>query len=274
MRICSFLHKLCFALFLAAFCAHFACAESTTTDAKVGFSARTYPIGAQLGGTAGLDLLLWGDSSSWKYGYARLGLNVATSTVINRGGFELQVNPISILSLSGGYDWGYRAYTPHYVDCVLYECRGRMDRRFVKAVLVGAYDRVVFSFLARYEELRDPDTTKPFFDEVTLLSGRSSGEPVLTFNPALLYTVNEKWKVGATSLLSRVVGTDQFAHLFGPVASYQAEQTLNFLGGMGLNRSPLVQSGWAAFLVVQYTLKPSMGIVDLPLRSETYSSLF
>jgi hypothetical protein len=275
MRPFYFLNKLCLAGIFVLVSPSFAFAQLLATDAKLGFYSRTYPVGAQIGGTGGLDVLLWGDPSSWKYGFARLGLNLNTSAVINRGGFEIQLNPISIVSLSAGYDWGVRNFTPKFVDCSVYECRGRLDRKFVKTTVVGAYQKFVFSFLARYEELRDPDTTKPFFDEVTLLSGDSSGQAVVTLNPALLYTVNEQLKVGGTSLLSKTVGTDRFTHLWGPVASYQSRPDLSFLGGIGLNRSPLVHSGWAAFLVLQYTLKPSLNIVDLPLRAgSTYSSLF
>ena len=270
----SFLNKVCFVLFLAVFLPDLASAEVATTDAKLGFYSRTYPLGAQITGTGGISALLWGDSKSWKYGYARLGINLATSAVVNRAGFEAQINPISIVSLSAGYDWGMRGYVPKYIDCGIYQCSGRADRRFVKAQGVGAYQGVVLSFLARYEEIRAPNATKPFFDEVTLLTGSAAGAPVLTLNPALLVTVDEVWKVGGTSLYSRVVGTDQFTHLYGPVASFQAEPNLSFIGGAGLNRSPVVHNGWAAFFVVQYTLKPSLNIADLPLRTESYSSLF
>ena len=143
-----------------------------------------------------------------------------------------------------------------------------------KAQLVAAYKGFVVNVMGRYEELRAPDGFRPFFDEVTLLSGRFSGQPVFTLNPALLYTLDETWKLGATTLLSRSIGTEDFSNLWGPIASFQAKPEVSILGGIGLNRSPFVQSGWSAFLVIQYTLKASLSIIDLPLRDEPYSSLF
>ncbi len=249
-------------------------AAETLTDLRLGFNARTYPIGAQIVAFPGIGVPLWGDTTTWKYGYARLGVNLATSLVVNRAGIEFQVNPISILGLSVGYDSGVRNITPKFLDCGLYECNHRIDRKYAKFTLVGASHGVILSVLGKYEELRAYGSQKPFFDEMTLLVGRSAGENIITWNPALLYIINDRWKVGATSLYSHALDTGDFSHLYGPIGNYTVNSKFNILGGMGLNRSPVVHSGWAGFFLLQYTLAPSLSVIDLPLRQKPYSSLF
>lgn len=249
-------------------------AQDVVPDLKLGFNARTYPIGAQIVANTGAGIPLWGDTSTWKYGYARLGVNLATSLVVNRAGLEFQLNPVSILGLSLGYDTGVRNITPKYLNCSQYECNHRIDRKYAKLLFLAASHGVILSVMGRYEELRAYGSQKPFFDEMTLLVGRSSGENIMTWNPALLYVLNEDWKAGVTSLYSHAIDTGKDSHLYGPVASYSASPVFNVLGGIGLNRSPVVPSGWAAFFVLQYTLAPSLSVVDLPLRKKAYSSLF
>ena len=259
-------------IFLGPFSVVKADPEFYPYDLKVGFNMRTYPIGAQFTGTLGGNFKLWGDSGNWKYGYLRGAVNLATSAVVNRAGLELQFFPISILGVSAGYDWGTRNYTPKYLNCTVFECNGRVDRRYLKLNAVAAYHGVIFSGLVRYEELKAFHTPKPFFDEMTLLVGKNSGERIVTYNPAVLYTLDETWKVGATSLYSHAIDTGDYSHLYGPVVNWTMansanEPRWNAIGGVGLNRSPVVQSGWAAFAVVQYTFEPSLGIADMALRN-------
>ena len=242
-------------------------------DLKLGLSARSYPVGAQAAGFFGTSVKLWGDSDNWKYGYLRGAVNLATSAVVNRAGVELQFYPISILGFSAGYDWGVRAFTPKFLNCSIFECDGRVDRRYLKVNAVAAYRRFIFAGWMRYEELKAFHTPKPFFDEVTLLVGKNSGERVVTYNPALLYSIDPTWKVGAMSLYSHALDSGGYSHLYGPVVnwtstSFVGEPQISVIGGVGLNRSPVVQSALTAFAVLQYTIEPSLSINDLGMRSK------
>lgn len=238
----------------------------TLWDLKLGLNGRTYPIGAQVIATGGYNFRLWGDTTTWKYGYARLALNAATSAVVNRIGGEVQFFPISILGISAGYDWGVRNITMKFLNCQMFECNGRIDRKYLKANAVAAYKGVIVSFMARYENLRAPVAHKPFFDEVTLLVGRASGEDTITLNPALLYTLNDRWKVGATSLYSRAIDTGGgYTHMYGPIVNWGLDRW-NVIAGAGLNRSPVVHSGYAAFFTMSYALSPSLAIQELQMR--------
>ena len=249
--------------------------ENTAWDSKLGFNFRSYPLGAQATATLGYDFLLWDRSTSpktvWHYGYLRGALNFATSAVVNRVGFELQAFPISIFGISVGYDWGLRNYTPKWLDCQTYECNGRIDRKFIKGNLFGAYHSLVFAGTVRYEELRAYHTSKQFFDETTLLVGRNAGEHLLTLNPVLVYAIDDVWKAGAMSLYSRAMDTGDFSHLYGPLVTWTHDSILTVAGGVGLNRSPVVQSGWAAFLVVSYNLQPSLAISEVASRGASES---
>ena len=252
----------------------FARADTWLPDLKLGLNGRTHPVGAQIVGQGGIAAPLWGDTTTWKYGYIRFASNIATSVVVNRVGLEVQVFPISIFGVTAGYDTGARAYTPNYIDCATLQCNGRIDRKYLKSVLVGASHGVVVSMLGRYEELIAPGTEKPFFDEMTLLSGRNYGERILTLNPAVLYTLDDVYRVGFTSLYSRAIDTGGSSNLYGPILSFTQGRNWTGVAGVGLNESALVHSAWTAFFSIQFTIFPSLNVAETPLREKTYSSLF
>lgn len=248
--------------------------SSVQTDYRVGLNGRTYPIGAQIVGTFGLGKSIWGDTKTWKYGYIRGGANLMTSAVVNRAGIELQLFPISILGFTVGYDTGVRNFIPRWLDCDLYECTGRVDRKHARLNLVAAYSGFSLLFFARYEELRGFNSSnKLVFDETTLLLGNRSGENIFTMSPALLYKVGENTHVGMVSLYSRALDTGGYSHLYGPVVSHNTSPKFNTLIGLGLNSSPVVHSGFCGFFMFQYNMKPSLSVVDMNLRnSETDST--
>lgn len=236
-------------------------------DLKVSLNGRTYPIGAQIVGSLGASHLIWGDGKTWKYGYLRGGLNLMTSAIVNRAGVEFQFFPISIAGVTFGYDTGVRNFLPKWLDCNVYECTGRVDRKHVRLNLVAAHAGVSFMMITKYEELRGFGSSKPIFDEITLLSGHRTDEHILTLNPALLYKLDEHTHVGVASLYSRSMDTGGYSHLYGPVVNLNPQPKMNALIGMGLNSSPLAHSAICGFFVLQYNLNPSMSVVDLALRN-------
>ncbi|MBS1958322.1 MAG: hypothetical protein JST80_02515 [Bdellovibrionales bacterium] len=238
-------------------------------DLKLGLNGRTYPIGAQITVSAGLGQELWKSDEKpapgkvdWKYGYARLALNGATSAVVNRIGGEFQLYPISILGFGAGYDVGSRNFTPKSVDCSNVECNGLMTRKFLRMQALMAYQGFVMQILGRYEELRAPDAQKPFFDEMTLITGNSAGEKVLTWTPVLLYALNPDWQVGSALLYSHALDTGGDSALYGPVVGHRAGKDWTFLVGAGLNRSSVVHSGFAGFFMIQYMVRGGVGLTD------------
>jgi hypothetical protein len=236
-------------------------------DFKMSFNGRTYPVGAQIAVLPGASKLLWGDSNDWKYGYVRLGLNLYTSAVVNRAGVEFQVFPISILGISAGYDSGTRNFIPRWLDCGLYACTGRVDRRYVRLNLFGAVKKVSFSLMAKFEELKGFQTVdKPLFDEMSLLAVRMTGENTITYSPAVLYRLDEETQVGFASLYARSLTTPGYSHLYGPVVNWNPEPKLNALMGFGLNSGPVAHSALCGFFMISYNFLPSMAVTDLALR--------
>lgn len=218
-------------------------------------------------GALGVAYPLWGDAETWKYGYVRAGLNLMTSAVVNRAGIEFQVFPVSIAGITVGYDTGVRNFVPKWLDCNLYECTGRVDRKHIRLNLVAAYAGFSMMVITRYEELRGFGSSKPVFDETTLLLGRRSGENVFTLNPAILYKVGEHTSVGFASLYSRAIDTGGYSHLYGPVVNLNPQPKFNALIGAGLNSSPVAHSAMCGFFLLQYNVKPSLSVVDLALRN-------
>lgn len=237
-------------------------------DASAGFNSRVYPLGAQFFGTLGAGKTLWGSSDeTWKYGFARLALNGTTSAVVNSIGPEIQFFPISILGLSAGYDIGTRNFVPKWgVNCAIYECNGRLDRRYLKAHLFAGYQRFIFAGMIRYEEIRVYRPGKPLFDMVTLLTGKNTAESILTLNPVLLYKLNSSWSVGGVSLYSRALEDGGYSHLYGLAGAWNNQDRLNIVAGLGLNRSPVVHSGFSGFFLLKWNLRPSLSIADQAQR--------
>jgi hypothetical protein len=243
-------------------------------DLKVALNGRSYPIGAQVVSSAGLGVSLWGDTRSWKYGFARVALNGATSVVVNRIGAEFQLFPVSILGVSAGFDSGTRNFGPRFVNCGQYECTGRVDRLYLKGQLFAGYKKIILNFNVRSETLHSYETSKPFYDELTLLHGHSNGERLLMLNPLVLYQINSEVSVGAISFYTRALDSGGFSHLYGPIAAFSDAHQWSFAGGMGLNESPLAHSAITAFFTIQITLEPSLQVTDLSFRRVSYSSLF
>ena len=235
-------------------------------DQRLSLVGRSHPVGVQALYTLGADYLAWGDSNSWKYGYFRAALNGGTSAVVNRVGVEFQFFPISILGFSAGYDWGERWFKPHFVDCNTYDCTGRVDRAYLKVQLMAAYRKFIFVGHLRYEELKHLGGGPVFFDELTLLPCQSAQERVVIYNPALLYTLNDKYKVGITSILAQGITSNTLSNLWGPIVQYAFNPRTQMVLGLGQNHSTLVESGFSAFFMATYTIEPSLGIADLLLR--------
>ncbi len=240
-------------------------------DARLGLNFRTYPIGAQIAGSFGLSKTFWGNAQTWKYGYARIASNLATSAVINRAGVEAQIYPISILGVSAGYDWALRSFKPPFVSCGDLACLGRVDRAYLRGNLILAYKGLIFQGWVRYEELRPFGMNRPFFDEMTLISGQPSGEKVLTYNPALLYTLRDDLRVGAVSIFVRGLDRGNFSHLYGAALQKQWSPTFSAVFGLGFNKSSLIHHGISGFGMITYTLFPSYAVTDLALRSASES---
>jgi hypothetical protein len=243
-------------------------------DLRVALNGRSYPIGAQVVASGSLGVPIWGKTDTWKYGYARLSLNAATSVVVNRVGLEAQLFPISILGFAAGFDSGVRSFVPRFLDCGVYECEGRVDRIYLRAQFIAAAKGLILLFNARSEVLHSYKSGRPFFDEMTLLRGRNYGESILTLNPVLLYRINPAWSAGGVWFYSRALDSGGTAHLAGPVVSFSELSGFSVTAGVGMNQSVLVHPAVALFFSAQWNLEPSLQVNDLLLRKRVYSSLF
>jgi hypothetical protein len=251
-----------------------AVAADLVPDLRVAINGRSYPIGVQAVGSASVGVPIWGRTDTWRYGYARISLNAATSVVVNRVGLEAQFFPISILGIAAGFDSGVRNFVPRFLDCSAYECEGRVDRTYLRAQFLAAAKGVILLLNARSEVLHSYRSGRPFFDEMTLLRGRNHGESILSLNPVLLYRFDPVWSAGGVWFYSRALDSGGAAHLAGPVISYSEQTGFNLTAGIGVNQSVLVHPAMAFFFSAQWNLEPSLQVNDLPLRTRTYSSLF
>ena len=250
-------------------------AASWIRDQKLAAMGRSYPIGAQAAYTLGYSTRIWGvgeseiersGKDSWKYGYVRAAFNGTSSVVINRAGLEFQFFPISIFGISAGYDVGLRWFSPPWADCVAFDCRGRVDRPYVRAQFVAAVSKVAFSMQARLDRLRSFGGNPFFFDEMTLITGNRRGETILTLNPTLLFQLDDRWRVGGISLYTKSDQTQEYSHLYGPIAHVTFTPRQQLVAGFGSIGSSRVQPALGVFGFWSWTIEPSQAITDLKLR--------
>lgn len=230
-------------------------------DLSVGGLARTYPAGALAVASAGYSKKLY-DEGAWKYGYARTALNAGSIGVVNRIGGEVQFAPISILLLSFGQDFTFRAFRPGFVDCTTFQCVGQTQRRFVRGHFVIAVKRVSFLVQWRYERVRSLGGLPEFFDEMTVVRGQSGGETMLSFLSALLVKTTDHLSLGLAGLSTRAIQSRNSSLMAGPAGTYKFDSGASLLVGFGVSRSPFIDPGFSGFSQVQFPLYPGPSILE------------
>lgn len=230
-------------------------------DLSVGALARTYPAGALAVASGGYSHKLF-DEGAWKYGYARAAMNAGSIGVVNRLGGELQIAPISIFLIGVGQDFTFRAFSPGFVDCTSFQCIGPTQRRFVRGHFVIAVKRVSFLVQWRYERVRSLGGMPEFFDEMTVVRGRSTGETMLSFLSALLVKTTDQLSLGVAGLSTRAVQSRNSSLMAGPAGTYKFESGASLLVGFGVSRSPFISPGLSAFSQIQFPLYPGPSILE------------
>jgi hypothetical protein len=232
-------------------------------DLSLGSMARSYPAGALGVATAGYSKKIY-DEGAWKYGYARAAVNAGTIGVVNRVGGELQFAPISILLLGVGQDFTFRAFRPGFVDCTSFQCVGPTQRRFIRGHFVIAIKRVSFLLQWRYERVRSLGGVTEFFDEMTVVRGRSSGETMLSFLSAALVRTTQELSLGVAGLTTRAIQSRNSSLMLGPAGTYRFTSGASLLVGFGVSRSPFIDPGFSAFSQIQFPLYPGPSILERP----------
>ncbi len=249
-------------------------ADQTRWDQRAAALGRSYPIGVQAAYSLGYNVKLWQDDRSiddpkhsWKYGYFRLATNMATSAVINRIGLEAQWFPISIFGISLGHDWGLRHFKPPFAECKIYECMGLVKRAYLRGQFVAAASGWVLSIQSRYDQLTHQGfNSTRFFDEMTLLNSQTPRERVFTFNPVLLYTLTDRYRVGMISLFSHGIDSGDTSHLWGPVTQISFNTRTSMILGAGQNSATSIHSALGVFVMLNHVIQPSMAIQDLKIK--------
>lgn len=250
-------------------------------DYLVKAGGQTYPLGGLITGQAGYGVKLWEgvppensgaatDNSGaatdnvpqWKYGYLRPTIELQTAGTVNRAAAGLEIFPISILGISGGYGLSQRALS--YVqdfDCSQVMCNETLSYTYLQANLMGGYQDVIFSVMGRYEKFTASESLKPFYEEMSYLIAQPDHDDLRTLDVFAGYKLSDRWTTGVRGIYQEFVLSQNNSSSMFAVGRYTEGFWQGTLG-LGQFKSSHQDSRFSAILSVSYIGIKGIGLFD------------
>lgn len=222
--------------------------ESQILDYSAALEMRSYPFGAGAFGEAGYSLPLWGkkEPGEFRYGFVRAWGRLSSSAVVNRGDAQIDLHPISFLTLGAGYGQSLRDTDVERVDCALVACRqGLGGPRLTAALLLGTGPFAGGTSWTR-ASLNPSVTDRDFADESSNLVGARGGDTRVSWDAFLAMNLAPTWRAALYASADRMNGS-------GQTNSLKALMVRNQLGawawslGTGAYSSSVHPSGLTVF---------------------------
>ncbi len=188
-------------------------------DASASVSGKSYPLGGMVTGYLGYGQKIWSTetdstnsnespsaSPDWHFGYVRPNVELQTTAVTNRITGALDFYPVSILGLTAGGGADFRNYD-HFsgIDCVRFACSDAITFQFAQAKLIGGIDRLSFIATARYDFYYAQDSSRPFYDYMSYLTGFAGHDDLRGLTLISLFKMNEALSVGGLGIFQQMV---------------------------------------------------------------------
>ncbi|MGE0615153.1 MAG: hypothetical protein AB7P04_05905 [Bacteriovoracia bacterium] len=238
-------------------------AKLSGIDYSAALRARSYPFGANLGITGGFARKHeWTPGSNWKFGYVRASASYETSVVLNRLIAQIDVYPISILGVSFGQSYGWRAFDNSAFDCTVFVCRGLLRRTYLEARSILQAWRLTLVNSARFEYLVPSDDSRPgaqFSDESSVLPGASGGDHLFRYEGALVYEIREHLHAGGLFTWSRMSGTDTTQDAEYAIVKWD-NGPWSWVGGVGMFYSDRKPRALSFVLSLRWTGANELGL--------------
>lgn len=166
------------------------------SDFDISTVARSFPSGLSLAMTYGESMKLWGEQSPW-YGYLRLSATPQTSGVVHSFKGQVDFFPLSFIGVYAGHTETKRHYEDFQgLDCTLYRCSGRLNRKFVGAKLGLSLGSVLVLGQATIERVQMSSDGQIFVDEQATLLARADNEQRRNLSVVLAIKMDDTQKWG------------------------------------------------------------------------------
>lgn len=236
-------------------------------DYLVKAGGQTYPLGGLITGQAGYGIKLWegappDEGPQWKYGYLRPTIELQTAGTVNRASAGLEIFPISILGISGGYGLSQRALS--YVqdfDCAQVMCNETLSYSYLQANLMGGYQDYIFSVMGRYEKFTASESIKPFYEEMSYLIAQPDHDDLRTLDVFAGYKLSDRWTTGVRGIYQEFIFTQNNSSSMFAVGRYTEGFWQGTLG-LGQFKSSHQDSRFSAILSVSYNGIKGIGLFD------------
>jgi hypothetical protein len=235
-------------------------AQAGDWDLAAGAGGRTKPEGGGIGVMAGYGQMLWGQKESKQdllYGYIRPNARATTSLLVNRLDLALDAFPISFAGVTVGAASSHRIADLGTFECEAQQCKGRLDRLFVRSKLIIGYKDFFGILVTRFERHSPSLRTHPFFaDEWSTLFG-TNGHDVLQSNEATLgISLPGDFKAGLQlEWMKMLRSRSRSDH-----ESVYGRKTIgdwSFTLGAGTYRSTLIERGLTVYALLERTIWPT-----------------
>ncbi|MBC7371966.1 MAG: hypothetical protein H7326_10395, partial [Bdellovibrionaceae bacterium] len=170
--------------------------------------------------------------------------------------------PVSILGLSAGAGVDARNYNKFTdFDCVNLLCEQSLAFQFAQARLIGGFGKFVGMVTARYDWYRAESGTKPFYDEMSYLVGRSGSDDLRTLNLVALYRQDETWGYGALGIYQQFIYSASNSSSVFAIGTY-TDGPWRATFGLGEFHSSHQAQRPAAIVSLTYLFGDSIGLMD------------
>jgi hypothetical protein len=252
---------------LLSFSIAYADVSNSGFDYLIKGGGQTYPLGGIITAQAGYGVKLWeagppAEGPQWKYGYLRPAIELQTAGTVNRASAGLEIFPISILGIRGGY--GVSQRTLSYVqdfDCSEVMCDETLNYDYLQANLLGGYKSFILSVMGKYEKFTASESVKPFYEEMSYLVGQADHDDLRTLDVFAGFQLSDRWTSGVRGIYQEFVFSQNNSSSMFAVGRY----TEGFWQGtlaLGQYKSSHQDSRFSAILSVSYNGIKGIGLFD------------
>lgn len=169
---------------------------------------RSYPFGGRISGEAGYSLPLWGEKRSGeiRYGFLRAWGRLSSSGVVNRGDAQIDLHPISFVTLGAGYGQSVRSTEIDGIDCAVAACRGGLGGPRLAAALMGGAGPFAAGGSWTRARLIPSEADREFADESSNLTGAAGGDSRVTWDAFVAAKATEAWTAALYYSSDKMIG--------------------------------------------------------------------
>ncbi len=193
---------------------------------------RSYPLSGTLDIKLAYRYPIWGnlDDPSFLFGYVKPEVTFASAGSYNSGSGEIDIFPISFLSLGIGQKafQNNKDYTNY--ECQDYQCQGYYTNQFWKAQLMFGFKNLFGVYQHKNNKFKSYQNNAPAIDPTSGLIFDSDNDAIQLDQLILGFHHNQKWVVFLLGMQWQQIETKQNSHFFSLNLRYASKNWSLFAG--------------------------------------------